>query len=120
MGIHSINGQGSSVLAPANAARAPAPKLRAREEVSETALPLRQVQETNKEQAKQTAKSVEQETPGLNPNLPRFSIRADTKQIVAQIVDEHNKVVRQIPPEELLRAAARMRKLEGMLFDRST
>lgn len=120
MGIHSVNGQGPPVPTPANTARVPAPQLRASEGASETKLLAQQVQEPNKEQATQAARPVERETSILSSGVPRFRINKDTKQIIAQIVDEHNKVIRQIPPEELLRVAAKIRKLEGVLFDKST
>lgn len=120
MGINSINGQIPAVLNPMNATRVPAPQIRASEGASEANLKSQQPQEPKKEQVKQAAKPVEQEMPGINANVPRFTIHGDTKQVIAQIVDEHNKVVRQIPPEDLLRVAARMRKLEGLLFDKTT
>jgi uncharacterized FlaG/YvyC family protein len=37
--------------------------------------------------------------------------------IVAEIVDENNEVIKQIPPEEMLRIAAKFRELTGLLFE---
>ena len=47
----------------------------------------------------------------------RLRIDATTKQVVAQIVGRHNNVIKQIPPEEALKIAARIRELHGQLFD---
>ena len=48
----------------------------------------------------------------------RLRIDEASKRIVAQIVNEDNEVTKQIPPEELLRIAARSREISGKLFDR--
>jgi uncharacterized FlaG/YvyC family protein len=40
------------------------------------------------------------------------------QQLIAQIVDENNVVVRQIPPEEQVRLALRARQVQGILFDK--
>jgi flagellar protein FlaG len=47
----------------------------------------------------------------------RIRIDDGTKRIVAQILDENREVIKQIPPEDLLQIAARLRQLEGLLFD---
>ena len=49
----------------------------------------------------------------------RVYIDPATKRFVAQILDESHQVIKQIPPEELLRIAARFRELQGVLFDRN-
>ena len=49
----------------------------------------------------------------------RLHVDAETNRIIAQIVDENDEVVRQIPPEEALRIAAQTRELLGMLFDKT-
>lgn len=40
-----------------------------------------------------------------------------TDRVVAEIVNESNEVIKQLPPEESLRAAARFRHVVGLLFD---
>jgi len=55
---------------------------------------------------------------GLRQTETRLRIDEGTKRIVAQIVNEDHEVIKQIPPEELLRIAARFRDLQGKLFDR--
>lgn len=57
---------------------------------------------------------VEQQLP---PNT-RLRVDKESNQIVAQILDENNEVVRQIPPEALLELSSKFNKLEGLLFDR--
>lgn len=47
----------------------------------------------------------------------RLSVDDATKRLVAEIVDQNNEVIRQIPPQELLDVVARFNRLQGMLFD---
>ena len=49
----------------------------------------------------------------------RLRIDKATKRIVAQIVGRDNNIIKQIPPEEALKIAARLRELQGQLFDQS-
>ena len=49
----------------------------------------------------------------------RLRIDADSKRIIAQIVNEANEVIKQIPPEELLRIKAKSRQIQGLLFDKN-
>lgn len=55
----------------------------------------------------------------LPPNT-RLRVDEESKQIVAQVLDENNEVIRQIPPEALLELSARFNRLEGLLFNRET
>ena len=48
----------------------------------------------------------------------RLHVDAETNRIIAQIVDENDNVVRQIPPEDALRIASQTRELLGLLFDK--
>jgi len=49
-----------------------------------------------------------------------FSIDKDTKRIVVKVLDtDTQEVIRQIPPQELLRFSARIQELLGVLFDES-
>jgi len=47
----------------------------------------------------------------------RLSVDAGTKRIIVSIIDETNKVIKQIPPERLLRIAARTKVMTALLFD---
>lgn len=53
-------------------------------------------------------------------NTARLRIDPQTERIIAEIVNEENEVVKQVPPEELLELAATSRAIQGLLFDRST
>jgi len=47
-----------------------------------------------------------------------FSIHEETGQVVVKVVDsETNKVIRQIPPEELLKLREKLDELIGILFE---
>ena len=56
---------------------------------------------------------VQQEFP---PNT-RLHLDEESNRIVAQVLDENNEVVRQLPPQELLDITACFNRLEGILFD---
>lgn len=47
----------------------------------------------------------------------RLHIDGDTHRVVARIFNADNEIIRQIPPEEQLRIAARFRELIGLIFD---
>ena len=53
----------------------------------------------------------------MPPNT-RLHVDEESKQIVAQILDENNEVVRQIPAEALLELSSKFNRLEGLIFDR--
>jgi len=55
----------------------------------------------------------------MPPNT-RLHVDEESKQIVAQILDENNEVVRQIPTEALLELSSKFNRLEGLIFDRET
>lgn len=38
---------------------------------------------------------------------------------IIQIVNENNEVIRQVPQEELLKSAERLREITGLIFDKS-
>jgi uncharacterized FlaG/YvyC family protein len=47
----------------------------------------------------------------------RLRVDEASNRIVAQILDEANRVIKQIPPEELLKIAAQFRRFNGLIFD---
>ena len=60
---------------------------------------------------------------GVQQQLPpntRLRVDKESNRIVAQILDENNEVVRQIPPEALLEISSRFNRLEGLLFNRES
>jgi flagellar protein FlaG len=51
-------------------------------------------------------------------NKINFDIDQKTNQIVVKIVDgKTDKIIRQIPPEEIINLSMRMDELKGMIFD---
>ncbi len=49
----------------------------------------------------------------------RFSISKDTGDIVVQVINRKtDEVIRQIPPEELLKLRTKLKEICGILFDR--
>ncbi len=52
-------------------------------------------------------------------NTARLRVDPGTERIIAEIVNEDNEVVKQVPPEELLELAKTSRAIQGLLFDRS-
>jgi uncharacterized FlaG/YvyC family protein len=78
---------------------------------------VRELSEPGEQQSSSpAAPAMERTAPG--PAGVSLRIDAATKRVVAQIVDEANHVIKQIPPEELLKVAAKTRQLQGLLFDR--
>lgn len=77
-----------------------------------TALPEPQSRESGAVDAIASV-AVRQEFP---PNT-RLHLDEESNRIVAQILDENNEVVRQLPPQELLDISARFNRLQGILFD---
>lgn len=50
----------------------------------------------------------------------RIKIDDKTESIVIQVVSKNNgKVIRQIPPEEMLKLAAKMEEMVGVIFNKS-
>ncbi len=48
-----------------------------------------------------------------------FTVDKDLKRIVVKVIDkETGKVIRQIPPEEMLKIAKRMEEMSGVLIDK--
>ena len=48
----------------------------------------------------------------------RLHIDEATNQVIAQIVNVNNEVIKQLPPEERLRIAMRFRQVVGLIFDK--
>ncbi len=48
----------------------------------------------------------------------RIRIDEATERIVVQILNAENEVIKQIPPDDLLRVLERFRQVTGILFDR--
>jgi hypothetical protein len=53
-------------------------------------------------------------------NGSRIRVDEATDRIVVQILNANNEVIKQLPPEDLLRAIAKSREITGLLFDQQT
>lgn len=59
-----------------------------------------------------------QETLSLTDITLNFSVDPDTQTVVAKVINaQTGKVIREIPPPELLALAKSMKETEGVLFD---
>jgi len=102
MAVSNIPNAGRSGIAPE--AQAPKPKPEPQQPA-----PAKQVATPKPEPAKL-----------VSGNTARLRIDPQTERIIAEIVNEDNEVIKQVPPEELLELAATSRAIQGLLFDRST
>lgn len=116
MGVRSVSGQEliaqrtlSTTLTPrpngdfeAKPEKAPE-KVRARSEVGEEQSPNTTTL-ANTQSAQQVA--------GVSMRIDSL-----TKRVVTQMVNDVNEVIKQIPPEESLKVVAKIRQLQGLLFD---
>lgn len=100
MAVSNIPGDGRSGIAPE--VKPPPPR-------SEPPAPAKQVVPPQPEPAKLAS-----------GNTARLRVDPRTERIIAEIVNEKNEVVKQLPPEELLELAETSRAIQGLLFDRST
>lgn len=119
MGVNRVGGQDLAALFARTATPTPAPQLRNAEAPQDSERSTQRVLRQHEEQAQRAASSAESR---LKPLSGRTRLHVDeaSNRVVAQILDENNEVVKQIPPEELLKIAARFRELQGLLFDEQT
>lgn len=116
MGLYGVDGSQRVALADA-AARTPSPRPK------DPAPPAAPVQPRPPVSSEDGVRAQAAPTKGEAPTSPtragmRLRVDEDSKRIIAQIIDENNEVIRQIPPEEMLQIATRFRKLRGLLFDK--
>ncbi len=140
MGVRGLSGHDLAALAVPAATRTPAatnakPRNAAAEHAA-SRLPsdagtdaAAQLASAQAEKAQATRESqVRQEqaatTADIRPVLAQHEVRLhmdnESKRVIAQLVDETNTVIKQIPPQELLEIAARFRKVNGLIFDQES
>ena len=61
--------------------------------------------------------AVEARRAQVTPSGLRLHVDEATDRVVAEIVNESNEVIKQLPPKEALRIAARFRQMVGLIFD---
>ncbi len=98
---------------------APAPHVRTAEPALGEAVGRPQPVPAPNEEQVQRAKAASRSSNVL-ATPARLRVDGGTGRIVVQILDDNEQVVRQIPPEELLRIASKFKDLQGLLFDEST
>ena len=119
MGVQGVDGQELRALSPAT----PVPhRHRAPPEAHTEADAAAQARAEPPQRDTQEPRVVRGEKRGGQPAAVRragMRLRIDgpSKRIVAQIMDQNNQVIKQIPPAELLKIAAKFRDLQGILFD---
>ena len=124
MGVSSINGQGLAARVPLVAAGVspreapPSPGPRTAETVRDTAPPAARVAPGPSEGQTQVAANGHKQSPAIQRTGVRMHLDKASKRIVSQITNDLNEVIKQIPPEELMKVSARIRELEAVLFDR--
>lgn len=115
MGVRSVNGLDASVLLPASIVRAPASRTGASEDTGKSTSEAGRIPSPGG-RAERGA-SATQSDPARQATGTRLRIDGASKQVVAQIVTQSNEVIKQIPPEDVLKIAAQFRELCGKLFD---
>ncbi|MCL4217018.1 MAG: flagellar protein FlaG [Candidatus Hydrogenedentes bacterium] len=118
--------KGFSIAKPASTAPSPVAKLR---EVSEEPLsgaslsdaaPKREARASPEPSSRDSRRVIE--TADIAPITKggiRIGVDEPTDRYVFYILDENREVLKQIPPEELLRITSRIQEIRGLIFDES-
>ena len=119
MGVRNVTGQGGGdSLVRLSVARTP-PEGAPKKAPKETAQNVRLSAEPSKERARQPREVVAPDPPVQKGGV-RMRVDEATDRVVAQILNKNREVIKQIPPEELLKIVANVRKVNGLLFDQKT
>ncbi len=110
MGVYGVGPPDRQVRMARDAA--PAPRLQASEAARE-----QDERVSTEEQVGRADTGAVSSEPALSFARPRLRVDEASKRVIAQIVNESGEVVKQIPPEEVLRLAANFGRLQGLLFD---
>ena len=114
MEVQNVSGSGFDAV---SAARASGLRDRSVGRVADiTAVSNERTAATGDGQASQTTPPVESVVKARSTHL---YVDDKSNRIVAQIMDENNEVIKQIPPEEVLKIAARFAEVNGKLFDKN-
>ena len=77
----------------------------------------KQVKETTNEKITRIAEAMDSYVQSIQRDL-KMQVHEETGNIMVRVTSQDgNKVIREIPPKELLDLAARMEELAGVLFD---
>lgn len=117
MDVNGVIRQGSPIPQASSAVRSPKPETQ--DTAPERPRPVaRDTFATQTEEQAQPAKrSIVVQDESKIRGGTRLRLDPATNRVVAQIVNKNNEVIKQVPPEEALRIAARFRQLTGLIFD---
>jgi uncharacterized FlaG/YvyC family protein len=116
MGVQRVNGPGQNTLPSSATVRPATPRSRTADTGTEAAPAARARPGPSQDQDQSVAESADP-TPVVRRAGTRLRVDETSQRVVAQIVDQNNEVIKQIPPEEALKIAARFREVLGKLFD---
>jgi uncharacterized FlaG/YvyC family protein len=111
MEIRSVSGQDMVALAQA---RVQTSGSRAAADTGQSQAAARPSTDTVKPEVRQ---ATEEAPPIVENTSTRMKLDGASKRVVAQIVNQSNEVIKQIPPQDLLDIAAKFKKLDSVLFN---
>lgn len=111
MEVRSVSGQDVVKLAQA---RVQALGSRAAADTGQSQAAARPSTDAGKPEVRQ---ATEETPPIVEGTSTRMRLDGASKKIVAQIVNQSNEVIKQIPPQDLLDIAAKFKKLDSVLFN---
>ena len=117
MAVASVTSPDRAVLARVYAA--PAPQLRTTEAAKGGVQTKPAASRPNEEQVQPVKSPAKPAEPAadITAQATRYRVDKDSKRIVTQLIGQNNEVVRQIPPQDQLDISAKMKRLQGLLFD---
>ena len=116
MGVRSLSGQELAALVPSPGGRTPAPRTDPDSVERETPRQAEVKPDPQAERVRQALREVNDDLVSRRAGV-RLRLDSESKRIVFMIMDENNEVIKQIPPEELLKISNKFRELQGALFD---
>ena len=122
MGVQSVSGQEPPASVASSPARAPRPQGEPTARPNNVVQPKDKSREVRAGPEPKETQAQESTKPAIEvPDDQRAGVRmhvdSNTSRVVAQILDEMDHVIKQIPPEELLKVLAKTRGLYGLMFD---
>lgn len=117
MGVAGISGQDVSLQAATRAAQAPDSLSRTVKTLQSGAAPVARSEPSSSEEQVQQATADTVVYDGSRRAGTRLRVDNASRRIITQIVDRNNEIIKQIPPEELLKITATFQEVNGKLFD---
>jgi len=111
-GISATAGLRSSEVRP----EVPAPRLGTTQTAAVLPLNKPEAPRPEEEQVRR-AEAESKDTTPVPASKSRIRVDEASNRLIAQVVNENNEVIKQYPPEAILKFTARFKKLQGLLFD---